>query len=190
MMRGFFSISLPQEMRKTLTCFQAGISTDFPTLRWVGEDAFHLTLRFLGEISREFAESVGKACASRPAPIAPFQVEMVGSGWFPEQGPPRILWIGVEEGEDGLRRLFRHLEDILAGLGIKGERRRFSPHLTLGRVREGGGRIQRRDLEPFRARRWGRFLVQDYQLMESRLATGGARYSVVKRFPLGCMGGR
>lgn len=188
-MRGFFSITLSEELRGTLACFQTGISNDFPSLRWVRKGAFHLTLRFLGEISREFAETVGKACSSRPAPIAPFAIEMVGSGWFPEKGPPRILWIGVGKGADGLKCLFRHLEEILAELGFPAERRNFSPHLTLGRVRGRGDRIQRADLEPFRSRRWGRFLVQDYQLMESHLATGGARYSVVQRFPLGRAGG-
>src|SRR5207344_3659032 len=79
------------------------------------------------------------AALEQPLAIAPFDLTLAGTGAFPESGAPRVLWMGVEQGKDGLMAVEREVSARLSGLGIPREERPFNPHLTLARVREAAG---------------------------------------------------
>ncbi len=103
-------------------------------VRWSRPEQLHLTLKFVGEVDNrelpQLCDRVRAACFELP----PFSLELKGLGAFPQNKPPRVLWVGVEEGTDELRALAERLDEQLAGLGIPRETRQFTPHLTLGRV--------------------------------------------------------
>lgn len=104
-------------------------------VNWVPPQEMHLTLKFLGEISRDEIIPLCRLTQEVAAKFQPFDLGFSGTGAFPHTDHPRSLWIGVEEGLEELRALQTALEQgIYDQLGFPKERRRFTPHLTIGRV--------------------------------------------------------
>ena len=103
--------------------------------RWVSGANMHLTVRFIGHVSDEGVAAVLDALRP-PLTIAPFDLELGGTGVFPRGGPPRVVWIGVTAGLASLRSMHDELNSRLAPLGYEAERRAFSAHLTLARVKD------------------------------------------------------
>jgi 2'-5' RNA ligase len=68
--------------------------------------------------------------------VAPFEIEAAGLGVFPNPHRPRVVWVGIAGEIEALRTLHARLEDDLAAQGFPKEGRAFSPHLTMGRVRD------------------------------------------------------
>jgi 2'-5' RNA ligase len=141
---------------------------------------WHLTLRFLGDTDAEQHRRL--AAALRAADRGPrFEVELGGFGAFPRPRRAAVLWVGVDEGADGLRRLAALCEEAARAAGFAPERKPFSPHLTLARLQPP------RDVEdavaaapPF----GGRMDVDAAVLFRSHLGGGPPRYEVVDTFPL------
>jgi 2'-5' RNA ligase len=88
-----------------------------------------------------------------------------------------VLWIGVEAGSAELRRLARSTDEALAGLGFDREKRPYSPHLTLGRVRSADGIQSTLDAMHRSGFDGGSFEVSDVFVMRSELKPTGAVYS-------------
>jgi RNA 2',3'-cyclic 3'-phosphodiesterase len=105
-------------------------------VNWVPPQNLHLTLKFLGETpineSPQICEAVRRAVEDAP----PFDLAFRGLGAFPSVEKPRTIWIGVTEGVEDLADLAGRIDIELAKLGYAREARKFSPHLTIGRVRE------------------------------------------------------
>jgi 2'-5' RNA ligase len=102
--------------------------------RWVRVDGLHLTLRFLGATPDERQPALAEALAATARGVAPFRVVLSGGGAFPNAFRPRVLWIGIGEGEEQLADLARRLDDHLAPLGWAPQEHPFAPHLTLART--------------------------------------------------------
>jgi RNA 2',3'-cyclic 3'-phosphodiesterase len=100
---------------------------------WVRPDRMHLTLLFLGDAAAAFEQRVRRAL-TEPIRIAPFDMTFEGLGLFPERGSPRVLWLGIRDGLDSLRRIEKALiDDLHVERGHQGP---FTPHLTLARFRD------------------------------------------------------
>jgi 2'-5' RNA ligase len=134
--RTFIAIELPPLVREGLARLQERLNRDRPPVRWVAPDKIHVTLKFLGEIPAEEVEGVSESAARVAAAAAPFQIEATGVGVFPNPNRPRVVWVGVQGDLDALRSLHACLESDLAACGFPPEGRPFSPHLTMGRVRD------------------------------------------------------
>lgn len=167
------------ELRERLR--QAGAN-----VKWVERNRFHLTLKFLGDITdQEIAwvcSRVGGVAKATPA----FQLGFRGAGAFPKPETPRTVWLGVDEGADSLIRLQDDLEKQLEEGRFPRETRRFHPHLTLGRVKGSGPEVQRLvDLiakyERFDA---GGSPVAELVVYASELRRTGPDYTVLSRSPL------
>jgi 2'-5' RNA ligase len=102
----------------------------------------HLTLRFLGDIQVPLAMALEDACG-RLSACQRFDIAFTGIGAFPDARSPRVVWMGIEDPTGGLAAVHSKLTGILAEKGFPPEKRKFSPHLTIGRVRSG-----RADMEP------------------------------------------
>ena len=104
-------------------------------VNWTPPEQMHLTLKFLGDISRDDIIPLCRIAQEVATKFPPFDLAFRGTGAFPHTEHPRTLWIGVEEGLEQIRELQRTLDlAIYDKLGFPKERRQFTPHLTFGRV--------------------------------------------------------
>jgi 2'-5' RNA ligase len=127
MLRLFVGIGFPPELKLQLSLLCSGISG----ARWVDPGNFHLTLRFIGEISESVAADIDDALARIRAHR--FSLQLAGTGVFGGADKPRSLWVGVERSPD-LVALHDKIERALICVGLVPELRKFSPHITLARL--------------------------------------------------------
>jgi len=135
-MRCFIAIELDDEIKDNLqTAQQFFKSIPDEKVNWTKRSQMHLTLKFLGEASEDQIPKIIDAIQSSAAEIAPFDLPVAGLGSFPPSGSPRVLWAGVQRSES-LQKLQKSIEATVSPLGFPSEDRDFTPHLTLGRVKE------------------------------------------------------
>ena len=127
-MRLFVAIDLPWTLRERLT----GLAGGLKAARWQPPENHHLTLRFLGELPRHEAEDADVALAAVQG--RGFDLVLRGVGVHAKPGKPASLWAAVER-NPALDHLQARIETALQRAGLEPERRRFSPHVTLGRIR-------------------------------------------------------
>jgi 2'-5' RNA ligase len=151
---------------------------------WVPPANMHLTVKFLGPIEPEAAEAVGDRLGRGLVETRPIEVRVAGLGAFPDATRPRVLWAGVEDPGGGLSRLVASVEGWLEELGFPREARPFSPHLTLGRVKEGSASVETA-LAPALTKQFGASVLREIVLYESRLRAAGAEYVALRRVPFG-----
>ena len=179
--RLFCAVALPEGVRAAAAAHSAGLRAAFPRVRvsWERPEKMHLTVKFVGEAERARAEELSAAAGRAAAAVEAFELSCGGTGTFPPHGPPRVLWLGVEDTEGGLALLQRRLEDECDAAGFPRESRAFSPHLTLGRVREP------RDARPLAAAHRETdfpprpFRVAELLVIRSELGPGGSRYTTI-----------
>lgn len=156
------------------------------TARWVAPENLHITVWFIGEVSEPEADAIGGALGSTPIPQAPFDVSPAGCGAFPPAGTPRVFWIGLRQGQGALTALHAEVGRRLQPLGILPEKRPYSAHLTIARVKDGGrtpARVIREALVAVPAE-CGACRVPALTLFRSRLSPRGAAYEPLLRVPL------
>ncbi len=185
-MRCFLAIELPAEVRKRLVVLQERLGGLNKDVRWTRPEQIHLTLKFFGEVPDAQIASVCDATTNVAARHERFELSVATTGCFPAGGMPRVVWVGVAGPPPGLVTLQRECEQVYAALGFKPEGRAFSPHLTIGRVREAAvseSRIRAalREQEHFPA---GTFEVNELMLFQSILGRDGATHVVVARAAL------
>ncbi len=186
--RAFVAIELPERVREEIGRVQRearGGRFDF--VKWTEPESVHLTLKFLGSVAASQIGDIVRALDQAAAPLAPFRLVVSGPGVFPGASAPRVAWLGLEGDLDTLRELQERVETCVAPLGYPTEKRGFTPHLTLARLREGIAPPQRRLFgETFLAVKSGRveFRVEAVALMQSKLSPLGARYSRLAEVPL------
>jgi 2'-5' RNA ligase len=105
------------------------------TARWVVPENMHLTVRFIGHVEDSRAPAVLDALI-RPLEIPAFDIELAGCGVFPSSGAPRVIWIGLAAGLPTLAAMHAEFDRRLEPFGFEPERRAFSAHLTLARVKD------------------------------------------------------
>jgi 2'-5' RNA ligase len=162
--RAFLAIPLPLKLCDELAAVGRGIAG----LRAQKAGTIHLTLRFLGEI--EDPEPVAAAAAEVAARHASFDVSLEGLGAFPDPRRPRVVWVGIGEGEEAAKTLAKDVEDAVASLGYAREDRPWTAHITLGRFRDRPPKPP--PFDPSRA--FGRFRAGKIILFSSVLAPEGA----------------
>ena len=126
-MRLFVALDLPAALRQRLAFLVGGLSG----ARWTPVENLHLTLRFIGEAPGWQADEIDHALGALRAPG--FPLTLAGVGLFAKGGRGTPLWAGVER-TAALDHLHSKVETALQRIGIEPERRRFAPHVTLGRV--------------------------------------------------------
>lgn len=148
-------------------------------VKWVEPENLHWTLQFLGDLRDDEIAEVCQRVGRVVARVEPFTVSAVGVGAFPKLENPHTLWLGADEGESEFIGLHRDIETSLETLGFRAERRRFVPHLTLGRVgsrrNDQSSLVQLlRELQDFDV---GQMVVEEVTIYASRLARSGAMYT-------------
>jgi 2'-5' RNA ligase len=186
--RCFYAIKFSPEVADYLLSIIRDLKRHDADVRWTREENLHLTLRFLGEITDEQLAQAGKLPAMLP-PEGVFQLGAHGLGAFPSLRNASLLWAGVQGRErsdtDALLRIQAETESWAQQLGLPPERRRYSPHITLGRVRRPGPGLRSlineltvRDCDS------GYCTIDELVLMRSTLGGDGARYDVVGKWKI------
>lgn len=142
-MRAFVALDLPAQARQALAAAIQRLRAAVPRgVRWVDPGGIHLTLKFLAALEAQQTADVLAAVDRAARGTTPFQLQLDSLGAFPSgtehsnTRQPRVLWAGVAGDLAPLRSLQERVEREVSTLGLPQERRDFSPHLTLGRVRE------------------------------------------------------
>ena len=188
-MRLFVAVNLPSEIRERLTAVQDRLRRAQADVSWVRAENVHVTLKFLGETKAKRLERIRPALAEVGRTGAPFSIEVSGVGSF-GGAVPRVVWVGVGEGAEPLTRLAGQVEDGLGRVGFPKERRGFTAHLSLGRVRSPrNAEALLAALEEAKAEPFGVAEVAQFDLMQSELHPSGSVYSVLEKFPLGSRSG-
>lgn len=170
--------------RKVTGCIRE-LSETSSGIRWTPPEQLHFTLKFLGEQPPEMparlAPELREVSALHPA----FDLKFGPGGVFPRHGEPRVLWLGLAEGQEPIAALAESLESACFKLGLPREDRVFRPHLTIGRVKASPAMFDRARLA---AGISGRMTVDGFALIESVLSPGGPTYRELQRFKLGNRG--
>jgi RNA 2',3'-cyclic 3'-phosphodiesterase len=192
--RLFLAIELTDAAREAIAAEQARLKHEIAThnrsrlaamnsMKWVKPEHMHVTLAFLGEVADERSRLLVEAMRP-PLETGRFSITFGGLGVFPSRGRPRVLWLGVSHGSEGVLAVQQEVVTRIAKLDIVTEDRSFHPHLTLARWRD----------VKFANRRWvtavgcssdlGHVDVESVSLVHSKLAPAGPTYTALWRTPL------
>jgi 2'-5' RNA ligase len=184
--RTFVALELSEGLREGILDLIEAMRREGLRASWSRASTLHLTLKFLGDVDEDRLPEVVSAVERAAAKTVPFSFATRRLGAFPSSRRPRVLWVGVDGGDE-LFRLQGAIEDELSALGFPRERRRFHPHITLGRLREPGSGSLERLLERLGYPE-GEVRVSEVTVMSSTLAPAGAIHEKVAGAPLGSGG--
>lgn len=188
-LRAFIAIELPQPIQEAIEKQTSRLrqAAGDGLVRWIPPQNIHLTLKFLGNIAASHMDFLKQLLHQTADSHQPFDVQIGGIGSFPNSKLPRVLWAGVHAPAD-LASLQKNIEAGAARLGYEKEARPFSPHLTLGRVRQG---IDSRDLQKISSAlngiqigNIGSARVDAVHLYKSELRPEGSLYTKLFSAPL------
>jgi 2'-5' RNA ligase len=136
--RTFVAVEIPPEVRsRACQLIDLLKHESEANVRWVTPDQLHWTLKFLGDVDLLEIPDICRRLSQAVAQLPPFDIEAYGAGAFPNGLNPRTVWIGMRGGLEPMIQLHATVENVLADFGFRQEQRRFRPHITLGRVRNG-----------------------------------------------------
>ena len=181
-MRLFIAIEIPAEIKREISNVQERLRGAGADASWTKPDGIHLTMKFLGEVPEAKVPDIMQGLRQAAQSEGPLRLEMKGIGAFPNTKNARIVWIGLAGNIEQLMRLQGAIEDAMAGLGMPREERIFTPHLTLGRIRN----IRSRSawlaaFEKLKDIGLPGFDAAVLSLMKSELKPSGAEYTALGR---------
>lgn len=175
MIRLFTAIHLPKEQKLSLLARMTGL----PKVRWQTEDQVHLTLRFIGEVEEPQAEEIRLLLSE--VSFHPFLIRLSGIGKFGSHRKARLVWAGIK-GVEPLKALQEKISIVLRRAGVAPDERKYSPHVTLGRIKGNNGPKLQEFLENNQDLLLPRFEVREFHLIQSHLGHTGAHYRVVETY--------
>jgi 2'-5' RNA ligase len=132
--RTFIALELPQSIHEELSIIISSLKKKVPGgIRWVPASNIHITLKFLGDVSKNNLTAIDRTVESITQGHSAFDIHLGNLGAFPNLRRPRVVWIGIQA-PDTLAKMTQEIDQALTRLGYPPEGRPFSPHLTLGRV--------------------------------------------------------
>jgi len=188
--RAFIGLRLDGAVETAVEALVDRMRTPVDGIRWIPRANFHLTLFFLGPaVARERLTAIADALGPIAETTAPFEVAAHGVGVFPNPARPRVVWVGLDSsGPDGgeLAGLAARVAAAAARCGFEPERRAYSPHLTIGRVRSlrSPGRL-RRSLAEAADSSFGVSRIERLMLYRSETGPAGSTYHELAAFALG-----
>ena len=184
--RIFVAVDISDEARRRVAEYSATLRGDFPNLRvsWEKPEKLHLTLKFLDETDENQLNDLTKIVEKTAGQITNFKLQISGAGVFPSPRNARILWLGVKDETETLRKISEILENECEKIGFAKEKRNFKAHLTIARLREPhkareiAQKHLQNEFEPVE------FEVSQIVIYESKLQPTGSIYSAILKHNL------
>jgi 2'-5' RNA ligase len=182
LLRAFLAAELPPNLQDAIQTATASVrrSLGADLVRWVPAHNVHLTLKFLGDVSPASLDLIKHMLETEAGNHEPFDATIEGFGCYPSARRPRILWVGLEA-PPSLSSLHHDLNAAAARLGYPAEDRDFSPHLTIGRVRQNATATElqkiRAEVEHLQLGNLGTTRVESIHLFKSDLLPTGSVYT-------------
>ncbi len=182
-MRCFIAINLNPSVKADIKAFiqENNLYQNLKGVKWVKPENFHITLAFLGEISDKQAFTIKEMLENISTKHEAFSIELSGSGFFPNIKKPKVFWLGIKE-QPKLLKLKNDIDKGLTECNIQYDKKPFSPHLTIGRIKS-PIKIKPEILEELNFNTC--FWVTEIFLMKSDLFPDGPVYSELYSFKLG-----
>jgi len=177
--RSFVAVDLPTKFRPDIARIERELDT--PGLKLVRPEIIHVTLKFLGDVPEERIDAVSDAL--RNVKVSPFQAKVGGMGAFPGKSV-RVVWLGLQ---GNFEELQKQVEEALIPFGFESEERKFTPHLTLGRVARPNpetSKLISAKISKLSEIQIGEFTVDRFHLKKSTLTPGGPIYEDLTEFAL------
>jgi RNA 2',3'-cyclic 3'-phosphodiesterase len=180
--RTFIAFDIPTEIREHISTFTEKLRKSHADVKWVNAKNIHITLKFLGDVAENLISEVANQVNDSIEAIKPFEIQIIGSGAFPNYKKPRIIWIGAQSPNNLLQSVASSLETNLAQLGFDKEDRPYAPHLTIGRVKSLSGihdvvnQLQENENYDF-----GKYLSNEIIVMRSDLKPSGPIYTPLQK---------
>ncbi len=181
--RVFLALEIPAQVKEELALAQEGLRHELPRARWTRPEGWHLTLKFLGQVEQPRLVALDAELAPRIRGIGIVPVKLEKAGLFPSSARPRVAWVGGTA--DGVEKVVAAVEGAAELVGFPRERRPWSVHLTLARLK-----MQWSKTAVDRFLEWGdtldleAFTCREVVLFSSDLQPGGAVYTALERFSL------
>lgn len=189
--RIFIAINLPEIIKNKLVEYQKEIDEfffeeNFHPIRWTKKENLHITLEFLGYLTEEEILKVKEVLKNLVKNFSPFEVNLIEVRYGPkEEKIPRMIWV-VGERKKEILDLKEKLDDKLKkSINFEPEKREFTPHITLGRIRKWQFKAIPLDERPKVKKEIDLNLkVNSIELMESILKRTGPDYKIIESFLL------
>ncbi|OJU71429.1 MAG: 2'-5' RNA ligase [Rhizobiales bacterium 63-7] len=176
MPRLFTALEIPRSVALSLSLLRGGL----PGARWIDVENYHITLRFIGDVDGRTADEIVDRLDRIDRPE--FQLSMTGIGSFGGK-KPHSVWAGVTPAPE-MFALQAEIERLCQRLGLPPDPRKFTPHVTLARLK--GARVD--DVVHYLSGRGNfqtaPFTVPRFVLLSSRDSVGGGHYLTEEIFPL------
>ena len=182
--RAFVALRMNAEVESAISQLVDPLRELRSGVRWVRPANLHLTLRFLGDaVERNLLLPLDEALRDITGQTAPFILHARGTGAFPNLDRPRTVWIGLVS--EQLIQLARQVESAAVQAGFVPEGRPYTPHLTIGRVRDLHGWQQvRQALRESPNQDFGSALISEMILYRSILGGEASQYQALARYQL------
>ncbi|MFA5311119.1 MAG: RNA 2',3'-cyclic phosphodiesterase [Candidatus Omnitrophota bacterium] len=187
-MRTFIAIELPAAIKKDLSYLQNRLKEFAADVNWVNPGNIHLTLKFIGEADPDDLQKAIKETESSLRDQLKFSITIANLGAFPGLNDPRVIWAGIKEGDRNIRRIVSLIEESLEKIGIAKDKRGFSCHITLGRVKSlinkrlFNARVK--EINGTLANEKIKFNAEKVTVFKSNLRRGGPVYEALKEIAL------
>ena len=176
--RLFIAIDLPEDIIELI----GGMGRSIPGSRPVKPDQLHLTLRFIGEVDHGLFFDIQEQL--QQVRFAPFTISLQGVGHFPPRGTPRVIWAGITPISE-LVRLKKKIDSQLKHCGLAPEKRKFSPHITLTRLKKPSMKRVSEFIAGNNLFKSHGFSVDCFHLYSSHLTKNGAIHTIEASYDLG-----
>lgn len=184
-LRCFIAVELPETVKDSLGDVLNILRKSPASVRWIPPENIHLTIKFLGQTEESLIAPMKESLNKKLLTYKPFYITITNVGCFPDERRPRIVWIGIDRSES-LSKLQKEIDADLVKFGFALEKRGFSPHLTIGRVKAQHNLLgMLRMLKEIRSSSFAHMEVKSISLMKSVLKPAGAQYFTLAEIPFG-----
>ncbi len=176
--RGFIAIEVSPSPK--LVEFMNTVKQSGAPVKLVESHNIHVTLKFLGDTEESLIDDLEHIMKQAVASQHPFPIQFRGTGVFPNENYIKVVWVGITQGEP-IAIMVKTLDQQLVTLGFPAEKRVFSPHLTVGRVKHGKHKEKLlQAIERYKDVLFSESMVENICLKKSELTAKGPIYTTLK----------